>query len=131
MGFNKRIVTKDKILLQQTFLDLSNLLKADALILDNWSSNFLKKYDYNFEKYQKNRNKIIFDHRMMSTWVDVSSINSSYIGNVLINLKTNPDWVDCQLCINELNLKIPANIAGRFKELCDFCIQNIENEFNK
>lgn len=38
MGFNKRFITKEKIL--NNLSDLNMLFKSDALILDSWSSNF-------------------------------------------------------------------------------------------
>lgn len=38
MGFNKRFITKEKIL--NNLSDLKTLFKSDALILDTWSSKF-------------------------------------------------------------------------------------------
>jgi hypothetical protein len=45
MGFNKRYITKDIILSCNSFEQLSRLFKADALILDMWSSYFYKIYE--------------------------------------------------------------------------------------
>lgn len=41
MGFNKRYITKEKIL--NNLSSLNMLFKSDALILDTWSSNFHKE----------------------------------------------------------------------------------------
>lgn len=41
MGFNKRYITKSKIL--NNLSDLKILFKSDALILDAWSSKFHKE----------------------------------------------------------------------------------------
>jgi len=36
MGFHKRFITKDSILLCKNFEDLDSLFNADALFLDSW-----------------------------------------------------------------------------------------------
>lgn len=44
MGFNKRFITREKIIYTKDS-DLNVLFRADALIMDEWSSNFLKLYE--------------------------------------------------------------------------------------
>jgi hypothetical protein len=53
MGFNKRFITKNKILSTNNS-DLDILFSADALIMDDWSSKFLKLYEQG-----KNKNNIL------------------------------------------------------------------------
>ena len=45
MGFHKRFVTKHQIL--DNLTNLEDLLDADALILDEWSSNFIEDLESN------------------------------------------------------------------------------------
>lgn len=45
MGFNKRYITKDMILsCVKEGRDVKKLLRADALIMDSWSSRFFDNY---------------------------------------------------------------------------------------
>jgi hypothetical protein len=44
MGFNKRIVTKESILITEEDR-LDTLFNADALIMDNWASKFINMYE--------------------------------------------------------------------------------------
>jgi hypothetical protein len=53
MGFNKRFITKNKIL-STNDSDLDILFSEDALIMDDWSSKFLKLYEQG-----KNKNNIL------------------------------------------------------------------------
>ena len=61
MGFNKRYITKETILLNIS--DLDRLFKADALIMDNWSRKFSD--DLNREERQL-REKIKEDQKYSS-----------------------------------------------------------------
>jgi hypothetical protein len=53
MGLNKRFITKNKIF-NTNDSDLDILFSADALIMDDWSSKFLKLYEQG-----KNKNNIL------------------------------------------------------------------------
>jgi len=128
MGFYKRFITKDSILSQKSFEDIEMLLDADSLILDNWSSNFFKRFDEKYTEYQNKRNLIIDEFKYKSSPPDVSSLNGYYISNILINLKLDPNWTDIQLCADNLNTDIPKDISGNFNLLCDFFIKLIENK---
>jgi len=129
MGFHKRFITKDTILYQKSFEDIERLLSADALIFDTWSSNFFKRFDEKYEEYQDKRNLISEEHKFKSSWPDVSTLDGYYLGNILINLKLNPNWIDVQLCIETFRpIDIPQSISGKFDLMCNFCIQLIENK---
>jgi len=132
MGFNKRFINKDLILSQKKFENIVRLFNADALIFDNWSSNFFKRFDENYDEYQNKRNLINEEHKFKSSWPDVSTMNGYYLSNILINLKLNPNWIDIQLCIESFRpIDIPQSISGKFDLLCNFCIQLIENKLEE
>jgi hypothetical protein len=132
MGFHKRWITKDLILSQKSFEDIERLLKADALIFDTWSSNFFKRYDEKSQEYQDKRNQYISENKYSSAPPDTSGFNNYYLSNILINLKSNPDWLDIALCIESFRpIDIPSDISGKFDLLCNFCIYLIEKEFDK
>jgi hypothetical protein len=44
MGFHKRRITQQLIVSQKNHEDLIRMMKADALILDPWSNNFIKSF---------------------------------------------------------------------------------------
>jgi len=129
MGFNKRFISKDLVLSQKKFEDIERLFNADALIFDNWSSNFFQRFDEKYKEYQDKRNKINEDHKFKSSWPDVSTLDGYYLSNILINLKLDPNWIDIQLCIENFRpIDIPQSISGKFDLMCNFCIQLIENK---
>lgn len=132
MGFHKRWITKDLILSQNSFDDIIKLFNADALIFDTWSSNFFKFFDENYELYQEKRNTYLEENRFSSAPPVTDGFDNQYISNILINLKTNPSWLDIALCIERFRpIDIPQDISGKFDLLCNFCIFLIEKEFEK
>jgi hypothetical protein len=49
MGFNKRMISKDIVMVTDES-DLQNLLNADGLIFDNWSFEFYELYQSGLPK---------------------------------------------------------------------------------
>lgn len=132
MGFHKRFITKDLILSQRDFESIDSLLDADALIFDTWSSNFFKRFDENYKVYQEKRDTYIEENKFSSSYLSTDGFDKYYLSNVLINLKTNPNWLDIHLCIESFRpIEIPQSISGKFDLLCKFCIQLIENKLEE
>jgi hypothetical protein len=130
MGFNKRYIKKELILNNLNNLDyISNLINADALIIDDWSDDFYKNFNFNFKEYNKIRNKIINDniissnHREMLSTDGFSKLKS--LSNIYVNLKTNPNWLDIHLANSILEESIPDDISGKFDLLVDYFINKI------
>jgi hypothetical protein len=130
MGFNKRYIKKELILNNLNNLDyISNLVNADALMIDDWSDKFYKNFNFNFKEYNKIRNKIINDniissnHREMLSTDGFSKLKS--LSNIYVNLKTNPNWLDIHLANSILEESIPDDISGRFDLLVDYFINKI------
>ena len=133
MGFNKKYITKESII--NTLItgnSISNLVKnTDALILDNWSSNFFNLYK-NDPSYNLNRKKLRDDTQFSSSF-NSRKEHENYeklkiIPNILVNLYIDPCWVDILLTIDILGgSDIPKSSIGKFEKLRTFCINKIED----
>jgi hypothetical protein len=132
MGFNKRFVKKEMIVNNINNLNyISNLVNADALVIDDWSHKFYKNFDFNYKNYNDLRKNIISDTEIYSDNKRILEHNSfiklKNLSNIYINLKTNPNWVDIQLANSILEEIIPDDISGKFDLLVDFFIERINN----
>jgi len=124
MSFNKRYVRKEMIL--NKIDDVSyifRLFNSDILIMDDWSNNFLKNFNYNCESLDKVRKQLI----------DGGDYNDNYkklfnLSNIFINLKTDPTLVDVKLTYDSLNKEIP-NIE--LCELIESSIKLIDDYYSK
>lgn len=135
MGFSKRYVKRDMIMNSVDNLSyISNLVNADALILDNWSNKFFKNFNFKWKDYNKIREGIINDtkfdshHNGVVNHVNYKKLFS--LSNILLNLKTNPSWVDIQLSDDILTPLVPEEYSGNFNKLVDFYIDEIEDYYN-
>jgi hypothetical protein len=134
MGFNKRFVKKEMIINNINNLNyISNLVNADALLIDDWSDNFYKNFDFNYKTYNDLRKNIISDTEIYSDNKRILEHNDfikiKKLSNVYVNLKTNPDWVDIQLANSILEEIIPDDISGKFDLLVNFFIKKIDNKY--
>jgi hypothetical protein len=135
MGFNKRYITKEMIM---SNIDdesyIVNLTNADALIIDHWSSKFLKNFNYNYSEYQSIRESLNTQYRLSSNLSDIqNSIDFGRLkklSNVFINLKRNPTWLDIILASEILNFKFEYSLSGVFNEMLNFALQKIEEYYN-
>jgi len=96
MGFNKKYLTKETILSNLSNID--KLLKADALVMDMWSSYFV----YDLDPKQRDLRKTILEDTQFDSSGDKykSHPNLSLLTSIsetLINLSTNPDFVDLHI----------------------------------
>jgi hypothetical protein len=135
MGINKRFIDKSRILGNIGNLSyVSNLRRSDIVILmDDWSDNFYKNFESDFEKYQSLRSVIISDTMVYSNLETVTQhanfAELKKLSNILYNLKVSPEWVDILLANSILECKIPDDISGRFDLLVDFFIDRIDNYY--
>jgi hypothetical protein len=134
MGFNKRFVKKEIIINNINNIDyISNLVNADALVIDDWSDTFFKNFDFNYNDYNDLRKNIISDTEIYSDNKRILEHNSfiklKKLSNVYINLKNNPDWVDIQLANSILEESISDEISGKFDLLVNFFIEKIDNKY--
>jgi hypothetical protein len=134
MGFNKRFVKKEMIINNINNLNyISNLVNADALLIDDWSDNFYKNFDFNYKTYNDLRKNIISNTEIYSDNKRILEHNDfikiKKLSNVYLNLKTNPDWVDIQLVNSILEEIIPDDISGKFDLLVNFFIKKIDNKY--
>jgi hypothetical protein len=136
MGFDKRFITKSRIINNIGNISyISRLIKADSVILDDWSSKFYKNFSHDYEKYQDMREVIISDTLISSNLNDIKEHtnfrNLKKLSNILYNLKLNPSWVDIQLVSSILERGVPENISGKFEQLVDYYIEAIITELEK
>ena len=122
MGFHKRYISKETIISHIT--DLDTLFKADALIMDNWSTRFTN--DLNREERQL-REKIKEDQKFLSgcpdKHPDYHKLNS--LSEALVGLMTNPTWLDIHFTRTKLGLQFPFEDGGLFEVQKDKCIKAI------
>lgn len=135
MGFNKRYISKETVISRlSNGENLSTLLKADALIMDDWSSKFFKEYK-NDPMYVTNRQRLIDDNLFSSshdtTYKHENFTKLKNLSNILENLYLDPNWVDILLTFEILGGEgVPRSAAGRYEKLRTICIDKIEKHFN-
>ena len=132
MGFNKRYLTKDIII---SYIkeggDVNKLIRADSLIMDNWSSNFFYNYDTS-NKYNQMRTELKNQFKFSSNLNDI--LNHKYfpklkkLSNILENLIRDPSWIEVIL-VSSFNLfnQIPEEHRGKLDKNREFYIDAIVN----
>jgi len=130
MGFNKRYISKELILSKTEIKDVCGLFSnCDSLILDKWSSNFLKHFDKNFEIRKLNRD-IEIQYRIFDSNISLpKSLDCFYLSNTLFDLKKDPNWIDIIMTGHQLNFKIDPEISCDFVKLVDECIKQINDYY--
>lgn len=127
MGFNKRFITQYSIL--ENISNLDRLFKADALIMDMWSTRFTN--DLNQEE-REIREKIKEDQRILSgcpdKHPDYNKLKS--LSETLISLKTDPTWLDIHFTKTKLGLQFPFEDGGLFEVQKNKCIKAIIDYYN-
>ena len=107
MGFNKRFINKEKIL--SNIDNILNLLKSDAIITtDKWSSLFLDDLSKNHKNFYL--------------------LNS--LSEALINLNTNPTWMDIHIVSIATKFNIEESKRGNFKEIINIAKDSIISYYN-
>jgi hypothetical protein len=135
MGFNKRYISKDTVMYElSNGGDVSRLLKADALIMDDWSSKFFKEYK-NDAKYRSDRQRLLDDTMFLSfhsATLEHQNFNKlKNLSNILENLYLDPSWVDILLTFDILGGDdVPKSAVGKYEKLRTICIDKIEKHFN-
>lgn len=129
MSFNKRYISKELILSKSQIEDVCKLFSSsDSLILDKWSSNFLKHFDQKWKVRDLNRKIEIQSRILDSSQTLPKHLECFYLSNILFNLRTEPDWIDIIMTRHQLNFKIEPEISGNFSKLVSECIKQI-NEY--
>jgi len=123
MGFTKRYINKDMILRNVDNLRyVSRLVRADGLIMDIWSKNFFDNFDFKYESYNKNREEAIKTNSS-----DLEKLEKlKKLSNILMNLKTNPTWLDINL-VSEMIGDKPE--MTEIDELSKWYIETIEKQY--
>jgi hypothetical protein len=105
------------------------LFGADAVILDNWSSQFYGHLFSDLKKWNTIRLKEIRNQELESKPKIPKSINSFYLSNILFDLKTNPNWIDILMTLDRLQISIDSGISGDFEKISQFCVTEIINHY--
>lgn len=145
MSFNKRYIRKGMILDNPNNISyISNLVNADALIIDSWSDKFFKNFNFKWKTYNQIREDInketMFDSHHNNITNHDKYKDLFKLSNVLLNLKTNPSWIDIVLTqdiLKEMDMKFvenqnpPEDISGKFTELVPYHIELIERYYEQ
>lgn len=140
MGFNKRYISKENILHRLKSNEMQPLLrevrieqlfKADALILDHWSSNFYNDLNPTERIHRKN----LYDKYKFSSGFefikDEDYKNLTSLSESLISLMgENAMWVDIFMVSEKLEIKFSDDESGRFSVMKDKCIESIIDYFD-
>lgn len=136
MGFNKRYIKKDIIINNVDNVNyISNLVNADALIVDSWSDKFFKNFNFKWKTYNEIRKEIIDDTKLDSHHNGIIN-HQKYkdlfsLSNTFLNLKTNPHWIDIHLSHDILTSFrytpfIEDEISGKLDLLANYYIKLID-----
>jgi hypothetical protein len=116
MGFNKRYLNKEIVLSNLSKID--KLIKADALIMDSWTSFFIEDLS---QKQRELRKELIEDTLIYSDASQYQNHKNFYLLNSLseaiINLSTNPSWVDIHIVNIRCKFEILESERGSFQIL--------------
>lgn len=130
MSFNKRYISRELIMSKSNIEEVFRLFyKSDSLILDRWSSNFLKHFDKNFQLRSLNRNIEIKEQGFSSSFALPKYIECYHLSNILFDLRKDPDWIDIIMTRHQLNFKIESEISGNFDMLVNLCIKQINQHY--
>lgn len=121
MGFNKTYLTKEKILDNISKIDL--YMKSESLIMDTWSSNFISDIR---PKQRILREDLIKETSLMSSPPDTHKnfYLISSLSEALINLMTNPNWVDIHIVWIKTGFDIQEDQRGKFDILVKKAIES-------
>jgi hypothetical protein len=129
MSFNKRYISKELILSKKDIESVYKLFKSDAAILDNWSSQFYGHLYPDLKRWDHIRVKEIQNQQLCSNPQKPDSINNFYLSNILFDLKTNPNWIDILMTLDQLQININSEISGDFEKMIQFCVTEIINYY--
>lgn len=123
MGFNKRHLSKEKILSNLSNID--NLLKADSLIMDQWSSYFIE----DLRPEQRDLRKELLEDTKFDSNNSYPNHNNFYrissLSEALINLINDPHWVDVHIVWIYFGFNINEDEAGNLDILSKKAIDSI------
>ncbi len=138
MGFNKRFVDKKDILIALNsggYAQFSKLIKADALIMDDWASLFIEDWTIESAKYLPAREKITADTRFLSThremynhvhWKDIESPSC-----LLLMMYTDPGWIEVLKCKELFDFHTTKEDAGKFTRLLEKAKESVISYFDQ
>ena len=129
MSFNKRYISKDLILSKDRIENVYQLFESDAVILDNWSSEFYGHLFPDLKKWNIIRNREIINQELDSNPQIPKSINRFYLSNILFDLKTNPNWIDILMTLDQVQISVDPEISGDFEKLTQLCVTEIINHY--
>ncbi len=141
MGFNKKYLNKENILYYLKNNDITSLVremkldmlfKADALIMDSWTSRFYSNLN---PKEREIRKKLYEKYKFDSGYSFVNDDDYkelTSLSEALISLSgDNPQWMDIHIVIDKFKIPIDMETeAGRYKILRTKCIEAIIDHFN-
>lgn len=120
---DKTYLTKEKILSNISKID--SYMNSEALVMDKWSSDFISDIRPNQRAL---RGDIIKDTSISSSGIFHNHKNFYLIGSLseaLINLISNPNWVDINIVWIKTGFEIKEEEKGRFDLLVKRAIESV------
>ena len=120
---DKTYLTKEKILSNISKID--SYMNSEALVMDKWSSDYISDIRPNQRAL---RVDIIKDTSILSSGIFHNHKNFYLIGSLseaLINLISNPNWVDINIVWIKTGFEIKEEEKGRFDLLVKRAIESV------
>lgn len=105
--------------------NIDSILKCDLLVMDRWSTNFIKDMNYD-ERILRNKIKEeeIYKSGCPNNNINYNKLKS--LSETLISLKTNPSWLDVHFTQDKLGrFNLSIDEFGKFDILIQKSINSI------
>ena len=123
MGFNKRYITKEKIL--SNIGDIDNLLKSDSLLMDGWSRLFID----DLRPEQRKIRQRILDGTLFSSNLSDTTNHEDFklldsLSETLVHLLSDANWIDILMTDSKITIE-RGNWYGNFDKMKKSSINSI------
>lgn len=133
MGSCRRFVSKYFLENNIKKMDIViNFTKAEALILDKWSSSFYENLEFDWENYQEKRKKAIDEYNKNKNFkIENFKEELNRLSNIYYNLCVEPNIVDILLAKEILNIEYDMELKEENFEKLSIFIKNLIDDIFK
>ncbi len=124
----KKYIRKEYLLIN--IVNIDSLLKSDLLVMDRWSTNFIKDMNYN-ERIIRKKIKEEESYKSGCPNNNINYFKLKSLSETLISLKTNPSWLDIHFTQDKLGrFNLSIDEFGKFDILVQKSINSIINYYD-
>lgn len=133
MGSCRRFVSKYFLENNIKKIDIViNFTKAEALILDKWSSSFYENLEFDWRNYQEKRKKAIDEYNKNKNFkIENFKEELNRLSNIYYNLCVEPNMVDILLVKEILNIEYDMELKEENFEKLSIFIKNLIDDIFK